>query len=81
MQGPGGRRHGSGDVGGSGRQVTELSRVGLAGRATSAGHGVQGTPELSAPVPGLRRAAGCRTQRQVRGICALGGLFVIRIPW
>ena len=41
VQGPGGRRHGSGDLGGARRQVTKLSGVGLAGRAASAGRGVR----------------------------------------
>ena len=58
----------------------KLTRVGLAGRATSAGHGVR-VPELSASIPGLMTAGGCRPPGGVHRMRALGGSFVIRIPW
>ena len=76
----GGRRHCSGDVGRAGRQVMKLTGVGLAGRGTSAGHGLR-VPELSASVPGLMTAGGCRPPGGVHRMRTLGGLFVIRIPW
>lgn len=40
-----------------------------------------GVPELSASVPGLMRAGGCSSPGGARGMHALGGSFVIRIPW